>query len=122
MEGNRAFDEALLKLCYSLNQIIDSGHEHLEPQARDIFYNIQNVARFYDVLQDNKNQRLACVSRWNESHALIHFYRKQLDNARTSSSSETSLEVARAKLANSEVEEKKREIEVLDMITALKVN
>lgn len=120
LEGNRTFDETLIKVFSSLNFLIDCGRERLEPQARDVLYNIQNIARFYDVLRDNRQQRQACVARWNESHALIHVYRKQLDNARTSSGSATALETAREKLASVEAEEEKKEAEVTDMITALK--
>ena len=111
----------MIKVFSSLNFLIDCGRERLEPQARDVLYNIQNIARFYDVLRDNRQQRQACVARWNESHALIHVYRKQLDNARTSSGSATALETAREKLASVEAEEEKKEAEVTDMITALKV-
>ena len=122
LEGNRKFDRAVITCSKSIELLLLDGPSNLELQTLEIYFHLQNLARFHEVLQKNKSDREEACQRITDRHNKVRTAQNQLVSVQKISPGDVSaVESANDAIRKAEVEEKKAEQRHARMTATTKV-
>jgi hypothetical protein len=122
LNGNRMFDRHMITTAKSIELLLLDSPNNLDLQTLEIFFHLQNLTRFQDVLKKNHSDRMEARQSIDDKNGKVATARKQLASVQKIAPADVEgVEQANQAIRSSELEVRKAEQRHEQMMETTKV-